>query len=102
MWQRVASLAELPPGACREIVAGDYVLAVFNVEGEVFALDGICPHQGGPLGKGSLQGCVVTCPWHGWQFNVRTGQHQASAALRHGTFPTKIEGDEVWVELPDA
>ena len=102
MWQRVASLAELPPGACLEIVAGDYVLALFNVEGEFFALDGICPHQGGPLGKGTLQGCVVTCPWHGWQFNVRTGQHQASAALLHGKFSTKVEGNDVWVQLPDA
>ena len=101
MWQPIAAVDDLAPGECREIVLGDHVIALFNVEGEFFALDGICPHQGGPLGKGTLRGCVVTCPWHGWQFNVRTGQHQASAALSHPSFPTKVDGSEIMVQLPD-
>ena len=57
--------AELPPGTCREVVAAGKVFAVYNVDGQFHVLDGICPHAGGPLGKGTLRGDVVTCPWHG-------------------------------------
>lgn len=96
---RVAAVGDCPPGAARELVAGDRVLALYNVDGAFFALDGVCPHQGGPLGKGHLQGCIVTCPWHGWQFDVRTGQHQTIAALRQPHLPAKVEGDHVWVDL---
>jgi nitrite reductase (NADH) small subunit len=98
MWHFLCKAADCPPGTARELVAGERIVALFNVEGLFYALDGICPHQGGPLGKGELHGCIVTCPWHGWQFDVTTGQHQTSASLRHGCFPTKLEGDEVWVE----
>lgn len=98
-WIRVASTAECPPGTGRELVAEGRIIALFNVDGTFYALDGICPHQGGPLGKGALRGSVVTCPWHGWQFDVRDGQHQASAALRHPTFPVRIEGDDILVDI---
>jgi nitrite reductase (NADH) small subunit len=99
MWYSLCKTYDCPPGESRELVAGDRIVALFNVDGQFYALDGICPHQGGPLGKGFLGGCLVTCPWHGWQFNVATGQHQASQSLRHPTFPTKVEGEEVWVEI---
>ena len=65
----------LPPGNSQEVVADGRVFAVYNVDGQVHILDGICPHAGGPLGKGTMRGNVVTCPWHGWQFDVTTGQH---------------------------
>lgn len=73
------------------------MVALFNVEGTIHALDGICPHQGGPLGKGKLHGCIVTCPWHGWQFDVATGQHQASKSLVHPKYGVKVEGGIVYV-----
>ena len=72
---RIASVVETPPGSARELVAEGRVIALFNVEGTFHALDGVCPHAGGPLGQGQLDGCIVTCPWHGWQFDVTTGQH---------------------------
>lgn len=100
-WHRVASIEDCPPGTGCEVLVGDRVLALFNVEGEIYALDGICPHQGGPLGRGELHGCIVTCPWHGWQFDVRSGAHQLNRSLDQPRFPAKIEGDEVWVELDD-
>jgi nitrite reductase/ring-hydroxylating ferredoxin subunit len=100
MWHRVAAVADCPPGSCLEAVAGDRIVAIYNVAGEFFALDGVCPHQGGPLGKGRLDGCIVTCPWHGWQFDVKSGQHQLSAAIRQERFETRIEGAEVFVRLP--
>lgn len=98
-WVRVAAVSELPPGECGEFVVGQRIVALFNVAGRFYALDGICPHQGGPLGKGSLAGCIVTCPWHGFQFDVTTGQHQTSRTLVHPTFPVKVEGGEMWVEV---
>ncbi len=98
-WIRVATTLELPPGDTRELVVEDRIVALFNVDGQFFALDGVCPHQGGPLGKGTLAGCIVTCPWHGWQFDVRDGQHQASTSLRHASLPVKVEQDEIFVDM---
>jgi nitrite reductase (NADH) small subunit len=98
-WVRVASASELPPGACGEFLAGERIVAVFNVEGTLHALDGICPHQGGPLGKGVLSGSTITCPWHGFQFDVTTGQHLASQSLVHPRLPVKVEHDDVWVDV---
>jgi len=98
-WQRLAAVTDLPVGTSGEYVAGDRIVALFNVDGKFYALDGICPHQGGPLGKGFLDGCIVTCPWHGFQFDVTTGQHQTSRSLVHPTFPVKVEDGGVWVEV---
>jgi nitrite reductase (NADH) small subunit len=70
----VAKCDEVPPGRCRSAMAADREIALFNVGGTVYALDNMCPHRGGPLGEGDLQGFVVFCPLHAWQFDVRTGQ----------------------------
>jgi nitrite reductase (NADH) small subunit len=98
-WMRIATEGDIAPGEYNEFVAGERIVALFNVEGTYYALDGICPHQGGPLGQGSLSGCIVTCPWHGFQFDVTTGQHQTSKSLVHPTFPVKVENGEVWVNV---
>jgi nitrite reductase/ring-hydroxylating ferredoxin subunit len=98
-WVRVGRLPDCPPGASRELLAGERVVALFNCDGTLSALDGVCPHQGGPLGEGELCGTTVTCPWHGWQFDVRTGQHRTSSSVRQPTLDVKIEGDEVWVDV---
>jgi nitrite reductase/ring-hydroxylating ferredoxin subunit len=98
-WIRVAAATDCPPGTGLELMAGDRVVGLFNVDGVFHALDGICPHQGGPLGKGCLQGAVVTCPWHGWQFDVRTGQHQLSASIVHPTLNVRVEDGAVLVDL---
>lgn len=100
MWVRIAATSDCPAGEAREIVAAGRIVALFHVGDQFYALDGICPHQGGPLGKGGLRGCIVTCPWHGWQFDVSTGQHQASRLLHHPTFNVKVEGEEIFVDLP--
>jgi nitrite reductase (NADH) small subunit len=98
----LCSVADCPPGTGRELVVAGRVVALFCVDGQFFALDGVCPHQGGPLGKGCLTGYRVTCPWHGWQFDIRTGQHQTSAAVRQPALPLLVEGDMIHVQLPEA
>ena len=60
-------------------------------------MDGVCPHQGGPLGKGSLSGCVVTCPWHGWQFDVSTGLNQINANIQQPFFDVRVQDGAVLV-----
>lgn len=101
-WHTVAKVAECPPGSSRECVAGDRIVALYNVAGEFHALDGVCPHQGGPLGKGALNGCLVSCPWHGWQFDVTTGEFQIRKAIVQPRFPTRVVGEEVQVEISEA
>lgn len=99
-WVRVAGADEIPPGTGKEYAARGRVVALYNVDGTFYALDGVCPHAGGPLGEGMLSGTVVTCPWHGWQFDVTSGQHCLNANLTHQAFPVRLDGNDVLVELP--
>lgn len=98
-WIRIANVDDCPSGHAIEAVAGDRIVALFCVDGEYHALDGVCPHQGGPLGKGNLEGCVVTCPWHGWQFDVTTGAHQINQSVTQPSLPVKMEEGQVYVDV---
>lgn len=97
---RVATMEELPPGSAKEVTAEGRIIALYHVEDRVYAIDGICPHAGGPLGEGTLNRDVVTCPWHGWQFNVTNGHHCLNANIKQSTYAVKIEDDAILVELP--
>jgi nitrite reductase/ring-hydroxylating ferredoxin subunit len=96
---KVASISELEVGSCKTVEVNGKVIALFNVGGKVFALDNTCLHQGGPLGEGLLEGEVVTCPWHFWEFNVRTGEKVGESSLRVATYPVQIEGDDIKVAV---
>lgn len=100
-WTAAAPLADVPPGTTVEVVIGDAIVALANVDGQVHALDGMCAHQGGPLGKGEFTGCTLTCPWHGWQYDVATGRQLLSEHIRQRRYPVRIEGDTIWVRLGD-
>ncbi len=97
----VAAIDEIPEGTGIEVIIGDRVMAVYHVDGRVYAQDGICPHAGGPLGAGSLTGCIVTCPWHGWQFDVTTGRHCLNDRIQQTQYPAIIEDGRVIVEIPE-
>ncbi len=98
-FQRLASLHDLPPGSLLEIVRGDDVYALCNVAGEVRAMAGVCPHNGGPLGQGVLNGSIVTCPWHAWEFDSATGVCLFSDALRVPVYPARVEDGEILVDI---
>lgn len=70
----VCDASELPPGARRTVTLGDVDVALLNVDGALYALDNNCPHRGGPLCQGDLEGLVLHCPLHAWPFDLRTGQ----------------------------
>jgi nitrite reductase (NADH) small subunit len=72
-------------------------IALFKVGEEYFAIDNTCPHRDGPLADGFLQDDVVSCPWHGWQFNVKTGESIGASPSKLNTYPVKVEGDEIQV-----
>lgn len=101
-WFEAAPLADLPEGAAKEVVVEGVILALIHAEGEVHALDGMCAHQGGPLGKGAVSGCTLTCPWHGWQYDVASGKQLLSEHIRQRRYPVRLEGDTIWVRLSDS
>lgn len=80
---------------------GESIVVVANVAGQFFAIDGICAHQGGPLAAGALSGCTLTCPWHGWQYNVETGQQLLSDTIRQTVYRARESGGTIQVEVPD-
>lgn len=97
---RLMELSGLPSGSSAEVVAEGRIFAVYNVDGRIHVLDGICPHAGGPLGKGHLQGSIVTCPWHGWQFDVSSGQHCLNARICQTHYDTSILDGWITAEVP--
>lgn len=92
-------LSSVPPGTSAEVVAEGRIFAVFNVDGTIHVLDGICPHAGGPLGKGQLQGHIATCPWHGWQFDVSSGQHCLNSRICQRNYAVQIQDTTVMIDL---
>jgi nitrite reductase (NADH) small subunit len=97
---KLATLDELAAGTAKEVEFEGRIYALFNVDGVISAIDGICPHQGGPLADGQVQGTTVTCPWHGWQFDVQTGKTPLGSKIKQGVFEVKIEGHDVLVNVP--
>lgn len=99
---RVAIANDIPAGTGVEITVEGRIIALFNVDGTFYAIDGICAHAGGPVGKGELNGCIVTCPWHGWQYDVSTGRHCLTENILQQQFPVTVRAGEVFVELSKA
>ena len=95
----VARVNDVPPGTARVVKAGDRELALFNVDGTFYATQNECLHLKGPLGDGELDGPVVTCPWHGYQYDVRTGENEFDRALQLETFEVVVEDGVVKVAL---
>lgn len=100
-WIRTVRLEDLSDERGTEAVAEGRLFAIFRVEGQPYALDALCCHQGGPLGKASICGFTATCPWHGWQYDVRTGRHVAIPTVVQPSFPTRVVDGWVEVELSD-
>lgn len=96
---RVTATGDVKPGHGIVAEVNGKALAVFNVDGTIHAIDNTCCHREGPLGEGELEGHIVTCPWHGWRFNVTTGACINNPSAKVEAYPVKIEGDDVKVLL---
>lgn len=99
-WVRVANQSDLPPGTAIVVEAKGKKIAVFNVDGRIYAINDQCPHAGGNLSEGLVAGTVVTCPWHAAEFDVTTGKVLcAPAAEDVQTYPVQLEDEEIKVEV---
>lgn len=95
---RVADVADVEAGSSTVVDVDGEQIALFNVDGEYHALSNVCPHQGGPLGQGRVEDECVYCPWHGWQFDVETGEHvQGDSTVE--TYDVVVEGDELYCRV---
>jgi len=96
---RTVKLAEVPPGNIRELQVEGKAVAVANVGGKVYAINNTCLHRGGPLGEGQLDGKIVTCPWHGWQFDVTSGKAVQNPAAGVDCYPIEVRGEDLFIDL---
>jgi nitrite reductase (NADH) small subunit len=93
----VAVADAVPAGEARVYTVAGTAVAVFNVGGAHHAIANACPHVGGPLGEGSIQGSVVTCPWHSWSFDVTTGCLQRPSNTSVARYAVKVEAGKLLV-----
>ncbi len=98
-WINVARLDELPRGARKLCTVDDRRVALFNVDGAIYAIDNHCPHRDGPVGAGALAGTAVTCPWHGWRFCVKTGQCLEPGGNSLRRYAVRVAGNDVSIEI---
>jgi len=99
MYVAVAKVDDVQPGTVTRVQAGDVELAIARIGDEFYATQAHCLHLQGPLGHGRLEGYVLTCPWHGWQYDVRTGLNEFDRAIVLDTYDVRIEDGEVKVAL---
>ena len=90
---------EVAPGGFRCVEVEGRRILLYNVAGALFATSATCAHLGGPLDEGLFEEGVVTCPWHGWQFDVQTGESIYDPGRGVATYPVSVVGDDVLVEV---
>jgi len=95
---RAAKTNEITPGTIREFQVEGKAIALANVGGKYYAINNTCLHRGGPLGQGVMDGNVVTCPWHGWQYDVTTGKISQNPAVGVDCYRVEVRGEDIFVE----
>lgn len=99
-WVPLCRVGEAPEeGKVIEAYAGDLTLCLARINGDLAAVDNVCPHRQGPLSDGWIEGNAVVCPWHSWAFDLHTGIAEPPERARVAAFPTRIEGDLVLVDV---
>lgn len=96
----VAHVQDIPPGTGRTVDVRGIWIALYNVDGTFYAIDNACPHAGGPLGEGKLNGTVVECPWHGWKFSVVSGERVGNSNFQTACCEVRVVDDSVQIALP--
>jgi nitrite reductase/ring-hydroxylating ferredoxin subunit len=98
---RVAEVAEIPDGHGALFETGGLTVAIFNAgAGRFYATSPLCPHEDGPLAEGWIEGNVVVCPWHGWDFELQTGRCRVDPGLAIGVYDVRVRDGGVEVDLP--
>jgi nitrite reductase/ring-hydroxylating ferredoxin subunit len=98
-WVKVASVDDVKVGTPVKVDVNGQELAVYNVDGKFYCTSNICPHQGGPLHEGMMEGTGVVCPWHAWVFDVSTGTSPVNPRAKIPCYPVKVEGKDLLVGI---
>jgi nitrite reductase/ring-hydroxylating ferredoxin subunit len=96
---KVATTTELAPGNIKKLEIAGREIALYNVDGQYYATSNICPHQGGPLDEGILEGTSVVCPWHAWAFDVCNGVSPVNPRAKIDCYPVKVEGTDILIKV---
>ena len=97
---KIAQTNTITPGKATAVEVEGKRIALFNVDGAFFALDDECPHAGGPLSEGQVNGCKVTCPWHEADFDLKTGAVLSPPAFEGvKSYKVVVEGNDVKIEI---
>ncbi len=99
-WHRVCTSQDLAEGQSVEIVFLGEVIAVYRHQDVLYAIDGICMHQGGPLARGRVVDGTVICPWHGWQYDLATGNHAPTCKPMLKTYKISESDGIIEIDLP--
>ncbi len=100
-FRTVCRLDQLKEGEGRAVSVGGKVIAVFRCGGEVSAIDDTCPHMGASLSDGHVADGIVVCPWHAWRFRLNDGAWADNPRISIGSYPARVEGDEVQVAVEE-
>ena len=98
-FKKIATVGDIAPGQGHVYDLDGNSIAVWNLNGNFFAFQNVCPHRGGPVGEGEIEGTVITCPWHGWSFDITTGASPVNPAAKLTRYEVKVEGSDVKVAL---
>jgi nitrite reductase/ring-hydroxylating ferredoxin subunit len=100
-WRVVCKRGDIPADRGWPVRVGEVAIAVFDHAGVLRAVENVCRHVGNPIDDGFVEGGCVTCPWHGWRYDLRTGEHMTFFGRRSGlrTFPVRAQGDDVLVDV---
>lgn len=99
-WVRLCAANEAPKsGEVTEVEANGVQICLANIEGQLRALDNLCPHRQGPLGQGWIEGQAVICPWHAWAFDTRSGLCDEPERAQVRTFPIQAQDETILVDL---
>ena len=97
---KIAEIQDIAPGRGKLVEIEGQQVALFNLGGTFYAIEATCPHRGGPLQDGDLEGDRVICPLHDYDFSLKTGESSAAPDLRVATFSVVVEGPHIFIELP--
>jgi nitrite reductase/ring-hydroxylating ferredoxin subunit len=96
---KAARRGDIPEGTGKIVEIGGCTLALFHANGQFYAIDNRCRHQGGPLGDGEVYGTRVVCPWHGWEYDFSTGCNVDDPSMKLKCFAVELDGEDILVEV---
>jgi len=97
---RICSQSEIPAkGQVKEFMVAGRSICVANVDGTAAVLNGECPHEGGPLGEGSIENGRLVCPWHAYAYDLRTGESEQDPTLKAEVYPSAVENGELKAKI---